>query len=85
MPAPSRGEFGFERAGQQWTEDREPAFVEEVWAKLNGGEVFEEFACLLARIDSRERVAGAVSVAAEKFGRAEVLRIGVKLLRVFAQ
>ena len=54
MPAPSRGEFGFERAGQQWTEDREPAFVEEVWAKLNGGEVFEEFACLLARIDSRD-------------------------------
>jgi hypothetical protein len=49
------------------------------------GEVFEEFTCFFSRVDSRERIAGAVGVAAEELVGAEVMRIGLELSRVIAQ
>src|ERR1043166_4801969 len=58
VPAPFCGQFRFERARQHGAEYWKPALVEEVSAEFDVCEVFEEFACFAARIDSCRGVAG---------------------------
>src|SRR5205814_3914170 len=86
VPAPARGEPGFERAREHAADDGHPALVEEVHGELHAREILEQLARLAPRVDARQRVPRPVRVPAQKLPRREVLRgVLLQTRRVLSQ